>query len=102
LAVTAYDQALKLQPRSALTRANLSISLAALGFMEQALGEAEQSIAYDRLCAKAHSARGVALGNLGRVAEAAESFQRAIELDPGDANDMANLQKAKQQLINNN
>jgi Flp pilus assembly protein TadD len=102
LAVTAYDQALKLQPRSALTRANLSISLAALGYMEQALGEAEQSIAYDRLCAKAHSARGVALGNLGRVAEAAESFQRAIELDPGDANNMANLQKAKQQLINNN
>jgi hypothetical protein len=39
---------------------------------------------------------------MGRIAEAVESFQRAIELDPVDANSMANLERAKRHLTNNN
>jgi Flp pilus assembly protein TadD len=63
--------------------------------MAQALKEADKAVELDPLCGKAHGARGVSLGNMGLLREAAASFQRAIELDPNDANSMANLEKAR-------
>ncbi|HET9354831.1 MAG TPA: tetratricopeptide repeat protein [Sphingomicrobium sp.] len=48
----------------------------------------DKALSLDPNLAEAHAARGVALANSGRRAEAAAAFERALELDPGsfDAN----------------
>jgi len=97
-AVRAYLAAIERKPGRALTRANLSISLSAMRRPDEALDQADRALVIDSSCAKAYQARGVALGQFGRISEAAECFRRAVELDPDDAVSRANLENANRML----
>ena len=49
---------------------------------DEILAIADKALALDPNLAEAHAARGMALANSGRPAEAAAAFERALELDP--------------------
>lgn len=91
-------EAIRLRPRWALPRVNLSITLSALGGFEDARVEAERATKLDPRSAKAYHALGCALGNLGRLNPAAEAFRRAVELDPHNDVSRAYLDKVTRQL----
>lgn len=76
-------------------RASLRLELAAAYFgrgqMTTALDEVKKSIAANPNVAAAFSLRGLIYGNLGDHQLAEESFRRAMQLDPKDADVMQNF-----------
>lgn len=59
--------------------------------LEQALDYARESIQKKSDPAAAHNLQGVILNQMGRYAEALESFQNALRLSPNDINSSVNL-----------
>ena len=87
--VTASDEP------EASKRARVRLELAAAYFgrgqMTTALDEVKQSIAADPNVASAFNLRGLIYGSLGDIRLAEESFRRALQLDPQDADSMQNF-----------
>lgn len=76
-------------PNYALAYAGLASSISRLWGMhnvptdaDELLAITEKALALDLNLAEAHAARGEALANSSRRAEAAAAFERALELDP--------------------
>ncbi|MBY0523850.1 MAG: protein kinase [Gemmataceae bacterium] len=85
-AVEALDAALALKPDHPLAHRLRAEALLHLGRLPEALGALDHYFAKDlerrRPVAAVYQARGQALAELGKYAEAAEDFTRALELDP--------------------
>jgi type IV pilus assembly protein PilF len=75
-------------------RATVRLELASLYFQrgqhETALGEIKQALAAKPDLPEAHSLRGLVLSAMGDARAAEESFQRALQLAPADANTLHN------------
>jgi type IV pilus assembly protein PilF len=86
--VTASDES------AGARRARLRMELAAgyfgRGQMTTALDEVKQAIVADPTYAEAYNLRGLIYSNLGDDKLAEESFRRALQLDPRDADSMQN------------
>ena len=89
-AIEMYMKATQINPSGANFKELADIYLR-IGDAEHALMAANAGIAKDRKSAPLFNAQGMALNDLGRTAEAASSFQKAIEIDPNFAIARANL-----------
>jgi len=74
---------------------NRSACCAALGRWIDALSDADGAVGADPQFAKAHSRRGVALMQLGRVHQAAAAFATAVKLDGSNADARQGLEEAR-------
>jgi Tfp pilus assembly protein PilF len=81
-AVTAYRQAIKLDPKYAEAYINLGVTLAALHQLPEAIAAYCQGIQLDPKRPKAHNNLGLALSAQERLPEAFAAFRQAIALDP--------------------
>jgi len=90
-AEAAFGRALALDPALPSARANLGAVHAERRQWALALEHLDAALASDASVAEAHNNRGNALAGLGRADEAAASFTRALELDPGSADSAFNL-----------
>jgi choline-sulfatase len=80
----ALEQAARLDPRNALVQVDLSGLARGRGEIQAALAAAERAVALDARAPQGHVARGLALGALGREAEAEQAFRNALEQDADD------------------
>ncbi|MGE0454594.1 MAG: sulfatase-like hydrolase/transferase [Vicinamibacteria bacterium] len=80
----ALEQAARLDPRNALVQVDLSGLARGHGEIPAALAAAERAIALEPRAPQGHVARGLALGALGREAEAEQAFRKALEQDADD------------------
>jgi serine/threonine-protein kinase len=78
-----YLRALELNAGEALTHAFYARFLAAMGRMDDAIGEAEKAHELDPLSLIANSSFGIVLYYARRFAEAIHHLQKVIEIDPG-------------------
>ena len=80
-ALAFFTEAVRLRPSSATYCANRASAALACGSREAALEAAGEAVRSGPLSARAWALRGRALAASGRFAEAAESLERAVELD---------------------
>jgi Tfp pilus assembly protein PilF/ADP-heptose:LPS heptosyltransferase len=84
-ALTAFETALALDPKSAAAHSNRGNALLNLDRPEAALAALDVAVALDPAYPVAHYNRGMALAALRRQEAAVASFEAAIALKPGDA-----------------
>ncbi len=91
-AKTAYEEAMRLDPGSAVYRNDLGWYVYYQhGKLEEAIAEYRQAIAVDPGFALAHANLGLALAKLGQIDEAAAAYRKAVKLDPTNAHYQNNL-----------
>jgi arylsulfatase A-like enzyme/Flp pilus assembly protein TadD len=78
------ELAASLDPDNGLVHVDLSALERGRGELRGALAEADRAVALLPRAAESHVARGLALGALGREAEAGEAFRAAAKLAPDD------------------
>jgi tetratricopeptide (TPR) repeat protein len=93
-AISAFDQALAIDPTISEAWYNHGTSLNKLGRFAEALNSFDRAVALNPNDALAWNNRGTALINLGRYSEAISSYDRAIALNPNDAVARSNRQLA--------
>jgi tetratricopeptide (TPR) repeat protein len=98
-ALDSFSRALACRPDYAAAVFNRGGVLSALGRWPEALADYDRAVALvpDRFAAYWNN-RGLALGELNRWAEAADSFLKALSLDPAYADALANLSVAQRRL----
>ncbi len=84
-ALSAYEQALRLDPNFADAYINKGIALRELKRQEEALAAYEQALRLDPNYAVAHNNKGNVLDDLKRYEEALAAYELAIRLDPNYA-----------------
>ncbi len=89
---------------SAVLFSNRSAAHSGMRFYGRALEDADQAVALEGGNAKYHVRRGTALLGMGEgyAQEAADAFERAMELSPGYEAAMAGLREAKTKLARTN
>jgi Tfp pilus assembly protein PilF len=95
-----YQQALRIDPGSALAHYNLGIALEARGQRDEAQGHYQQALQIDPTLAEAHINLGIGLARKGRLDEAISHFRQAVRLAPREAIGHCNLGIALQQQGN--
>ena len=84
-AITEFESAMRLEPGSPMAHFNLAFALSRMpGRLEQAISEYRAAVAQAPDFADAHRNLGNALLRTGRPAEAADAFEQALQLRPGD------------------
>ena len=84
-AAECYTAALTAQPGEPRALGNRAACYAALGRYGESLADADAAAAAQPEYAKAHSRRGLALWHMNRYHEAAEAYQKAMQLDASSA-----------------
>src|SRR5260370_21793635 len=79
-ALAAYEQAIRLDPNSAIAYDNKGWALSALKRYEEALATCEQAIRLDPNFAKAYDRKGWILSALKRNVEAEQAYEKALQL----------------------
>jgi protein O-GlcNAc transferase len=82
-AIESFRECLRLSPSNDTARFSLAVALVAAGDPDEALAVYDAAIASGGDIAKAYAERGHLLVRIGRWAEAAEAYDRAYALDPG-------------------
>src|SRR6266699_836218 len=80
--LTAYEQAIRLDPNDGLAWRMKGYTLCALRLYEEALAAYQQAISLDPTDVEAHIGKGNVLSNLKRYEEALPVYEQAIQLDP--------------------
>jgi tetratricopeptide (TPR) repeat protein len=70
---------------------NLGVALRRLGQLDEAVVSLKRAIAIDRRLAPAHTTLALIYGQQGKMAEAADHFHTAIELEPQDVQHRVNF-----------
>lgn len=94
-ALTAYTEAIRLNPNNAVYWANRAAVQAALESHEEALEDAKQAIGINPGYAKGHGRKGAALYALERFDEAVEAYEEALLAEPANANTKSALELAR-------
>ncbi|MCE2557673.1 MAG: tetratricopeptide repeat protein [Acidobacteria bacterium] len=94
-AVTRFERALELEPRDAVALDHLAFIRFNEGRHEEALGLYRALIETEDGNATAHGNMGITLLNLGGYAEAVQSLERSLALDPDQATARAALAEAR-------
>ncbi|MEI6642043.1 MAG: tetratricopeptide repeat protein [Novosphingobium sp.] len=98
-ALSAYDEALRADPKLVGAHNNRGIALSQIGRTQDALTSFERAIALDPRHADALANRGLALGQLARFADALASFDTALAIQPGHALASAYRMQAAESLF---
>lgn len=94
-AVECYDKAIKLDPSNHIYFSNRAAAYSMMGEHFKALEDAKQSCSLNPSYSKAFNRLGKAHLALGEPEEAVKAFERAVELEPKDANLKASLEAAR-------
>ena len=97
-AVELFSRANQLEPANEVHLANRCLALLKLERNDEALQDATVVLDVRPDWAKAHYRHGTALQALSRHAEAVASFERAVELDPGNKQVLAGLDEGRKQV----
>jgi len=89
--IEAFRHAARIDPRNAVAQQNIGLTLLREKKPAEALAAFDASAAINDRLPRAWNGRGVALQEMGRSEEAIRSWQRALELDPGQFDAMFNL-----------
>jgi len=81
-AIKAYQQAISVNPKFAISYYGLGIVLSALGKNKEAIEAYQQAISVDPKYANPYNGLGNALSALGKNKEAIEAYKQAIRVDP--------------------
>src|SRR6516164_2368282 len=81
-AIQACDQAIRQNPRDAVSYANRGVEYRNKGDLERALADFTKAIAIDPKVARAYTNRGLVLKTKGDLDRAIADYDKAIELDP--------------------
>lgn len=84
VAISAYDQAIRLDPNDSAAYSNRGSAKSDLGQHEEAIKDCDESIRLDPSNSAAYSNRSRAKGILGQYEEAIKDCDEAIRLDPRD------------------
>ena len=82
LAITAFDEVIRLDPEDAKAYYNRGLAYANLGQYDQAIQDYDEAIQLDPEDAKAYVNRGIAYANLGDFEQAIHDLETALELAP--------------------
>lgn len=96
-AVKYYSAAITLDPRNHVLYSNRSAAHAKAENFNAALEDANQTIALNPTWSKGYSRKGSALAFLGQHDEAIATYEKGLELEPGNAQLAAGLQEVKLQ-----
>jgi tetratricopeptide (TPR) repeat protein len=77
-----FQQAVRLEPKSALAHNDLGVALQAKGQLDQALYHLQQAVRLEPKYALAHTNLGGALQAKGRLDEALDQYQQGVQLEP--------------------
>jgi tetratricopeptide (TPR) repeat protein len=81
-AIDQFQQALRIEPQSALAHANLAFALHSSGRLDEAIDHYRQSLRLEPYNATDHVNLGFALQSSGRLDEAISLFREALRIDP--------------------
>ena len=98
-AVEAYQVAAEALPESSVVASNLGFAHLQLGRFDRSLAELDRALALDEENAQAHFNLGLAYYGLGRFADALAEWDRAEELQPGVAEEAADLREDARQRV---
>jgi tetratricopeptide (TPR) repeat protein len=90
-AISQYEQAIRINPNSAMARFRLGIALVEIGKPEDAVRQYEAALRLDPKLDGAHNNMGMALLQIGRAQEAIDHFQQAVRIYPAFAEAHNNL-----------
>jgi protein O-mannosyl-transferase len=90
-AITEFERAARLEPRSVEPEYNLGVVLAQLGEFDQAIAHYRKAIAINDLHAGAHNNLGLLESSRGQFGAAKAQLRRAIEISPDYADAHMNL-----------
>lgn len=97
-AMQLYEAARKTHPKNPRYPSNMAVIKAQTGDYEGALELCRKAIRLDPAFAAAYVNAGIALQNLQRLPEAAEMFEKAIALEPGNASVLEALLAVRQEM----
>lgn len=95
-AIADFDEALKLDPDSAVALNNRGTAYARKGEFDRAIADFNEAIRLDADSATAYNNRGTAYAKKGQYDYAIEDFDQAIRLNPNDVSALNNRRLAKQ------
>lgn len=81
-AVAAYEEAVRLDPSSAIPHANLCLALAGLGRIDEGMGECREALRIDPDLVEGHSNLGALALSKGDLSQAVGELTLALRLDP--------------------
>ena len=81
-----HRRAIAINPRHSKAMCNLSVSQYQLGHLDESMAVLHQALAFDRYYPKLHYRVGLILARQGRLAEAVESYRRALEGEQDKSN----------------
>jgi tetratricopeptide (TPR) repeat protein len=84
-AVKAYDEAIKIDPKSASAWFNKGLALDELGKYDEVIKAYDQAIKLEPNEAAAWNNKGNALGELGKYSDAIKAYDQAIKIYPNEA-----------------
>lgn len=84
-AIQAYTEAINLDPKNHVLFSNRSAAYAKAGQYENALKDADETIALNPQWSKGYSRKGSALSYMQKYVEAFEVYQKGLEIDPNNA-----------------
>lgn len=84
-AIQAYTEAINLDPKNHVLYSNRSAAYAKAGQYENALKDADETIALNPQWPKGYSRKGSALSYMQKYMEAFEVYQKGLEIDPNNA-----------------
>ena len=95
-AIACYTKAIELEPKNHVFYSNRSAANARAKKFEAAASDAERCIALKPDWARGYSRHGYALLALNRYQEAADAYQKGLDVDGGDQSMRDGLKKAQQ------
>ena len=94
-AETLYSRALELQPKTAALWGNRSMARLGMGKAKEAASDAREAIKVDAAWPKGYYRLGQAQARLKEFADAVESFEKVLELEPKNKPAKAEIEKCK-------
>lgn len=97
-AVSAYSNAIELNPYNAVYFCNRAAAYSKLDQHTAAIDDCKQAIALDPSYGKAYGRLGIAYSNLNKYQEAHSAYENALKFDPGNTMYETNLKLAEETL----
>lgn len=98
VAVQEYSKAIDLDPSNLTYRSNRSAAFLNLGQTQQALHDADEILKANPQFSRGYQRRGMALLAMGNNVDAVQALQKAVQMEPQNAQYQQGLAQAKQAL----
>ncbi|CAH2266444.1 jg24409 [Pararge aegeria aegeria] len=97
-AIKSYSTAIELDPQNHVLYSNRSAAHAKAGSYSSALDDANKTVLLNPTWSKGYSRKGSALAYLGRYDEAIATYEKGLELEPGNQQLASGLAEVRKQV----